>query len=98
MDEEIDLSNVPEPEEQDENINNSDKIQNIPENNIDQQKKDNNKKSTTDEERKATLKRKMAEKRAARTGNRSQKTTQNIANIMNMPGMNEMMETMLKGR
>jgi hypothetical protein len=52
-------------------------------------------------ERKAILKKKIAEKKASRrTGGTSlgQRSKQNqITNLMNMPGMNEMMETMLKG-
>ena len=58
----------------------------------------------TPEERRAALRRKVAEKKGSRTGVKNQQTTQNqiamqnqMANLMNMPGMNEMMENMFKG-
>jgi hypothetical protein len=50
------------------------------------------------EDKRAALRNKMAEKRTARTGGRNPKAMQqNMANIMNMPGMSQMMETMMKG-
>ncbi|XWV26572.1 hypothetical protein QJ857_gp0495 [Tupanvirus soda lake] len=85
LDDDLDLSNVPEvPKEQ------------IEQTIISEQEKP---KVLTTEEKRAALKRKMADKRANRGGaNRNQKSMQNnMANLMNMPGMNEMMETMLKG-
>ncbi|XWV25310.1 hypothetical protein QJ856_gp0460 [Tupanvirus deep ocean] len=87
LDDDLDMSNVPEvPKEQ---IEQAEKLE----------KEQENTKVLTAEEKRAALKKKMAEKRANRGGpNRNQKSMQNnMANLMNMPGMNEMMETMLKG-
>ena len=101
LDEDIDLSNVPVvPEKQITEAEILDK----------QIKEEKNKpvqapvKILTPEERRAALQRKLAEKRAARTpgmGRRNVKSNQkemdNIFNSMNMPGMDQMMENILKG-
>jgi len=54
-------------------------------------------KELTPEEKKNALRKKVAEKKAARTAGRGQQAKQNMSNIMAMPGMNEMFETMLQG-
>lgn len=59
---------------------------------------ENKKQEHCNEEKKAILKKKMAEKKALRTGTLNKKhAQQNFANIMNMPVMDQMMDTMLKG-
>ena len=101
LDEEVDLTNVPEiPKSQIDDAEKMEKEKESPQIHFEP-------KVMTAEERKAALRRKLAEKKTARTGGRSapQMKTQmqanqmqnQMQNLMNMPGMNEMMETMLKG-
>ncbi len=99
LDEDVDLSNVPEvSEEQIEKAENLDRF-------LTAQQIDTPKIKTSEDNR-ATLKKKMAEKKAMRTLGNKQALKNNISNMMNMPamkdfldmpGMKEMMSSLTEG-